>query len=417
MRKRHKSTQTHEADEQLYQLFLESSKPNYTDEDLQYYTKLSKRKRDDIDDTEAQIDQLNASHIPLRFKVLEAPIDMRLKQVAVQKIDELAQLETSSSEYFKLKNWVDTLVKLPINKYKALPVTLTSPPEAINDFIKETQGKLNTLVYGHQEAKSQIMQLLAKLISNPQAQGTVIGINGPMGSGKTTLFTSLAECLQIPFAFVSLAGTSGEATFKGHSYTYVGSRWGKIVDILLKAQCMNPIIYFDELDKISNTYNGEEVMNFLVHLTDFSQNHKFQDHYFGDIDLDLSRCIFLFSYNDEKLVNPILKDRMVTIRTNGYKPNDKVKLAREFMLPKIFKEFNLNIDVPNSIIEYIINKVEEEQGARNLKRGLEEIIGSINYKKILGEEIPQEVTKKIVDEMLITNKKVGTNTLHNMMYC
>lgn len=412
IKKRSKGTQTEEDD------FLDdnSSKLNYSEEDYAYYTKLSKRKRDYVDNTEDKIEELNCSKIPLRFKILEAPIDIRLKQIAIQKIDELTQLETSSSEYFKLKNWVDTLCRLPINRYKSLPVIINSAPAKINSFIANTQKKMDELVYGHQETKSQIMQLLAKLISNPQAQGIVIGINGPMGSGKTTLFTSLSECLNIPFAFVSLAGIGGESTFTGHSYTYIGSRWGKIVDILLKTQCMNPIIYFDELDKISSSHNGEEVINFLVHLTDFSQNHKFQDHYFGDIDIDLSRCIFLFSYNDESLVNPILKDRMITIRTKGYTTRDKVKLAKDFMLPKIFREFNIKLDFPEQCIEHIINKVDDEQGARNMKRGLEEVIGSINYKKILGEEMPTSMTVKIIDDLLITNKK-HIHESHNMMYC
>jgi ATP-dependent Lon protease len=170
---------------------------------------------------------------------------------------------------------------------------------------------------------------------------------------------------------------------------------------------MNPILYFDELDKISSSTHGEEVANFLVHLTDFSQNQKFQDYYFTDIDLDLSKCIFIFSYNNEELVNPILRDRMITIKAKGYTTKDKISLAQEYMLPKVFKEFGFSktdLIFTDEIIEYIVNKVDEEEGARNMKRGFDEIIGSINFKKILGEQntFPLTITQKIVDEWITT---------------
>ena len=110
---------------------------------------------------------------------------------------------------------------------------------------------------------------------------------------------------------------------EGHSYTYEGSSWGKIVDILIQSKCMNPVIYFDELDKISDTPKGEEIIGILTHLTDTTQNPQYHDKYFSGIDFDLSKVLFIFSYNDDKKINPILKDRMYTIETKGYNTKEK----------------------------------------------------------------------------------------------
>lgn len=396
-------------------------KRGYSRDDNTYYENLSKKKRQKIDRSEEEIDKVDFTRVPMRFRILDSNIDIRLKQMAIQKLDELGMMFPGSGEYFKLKNWVENLCKLPIGKYKNMPVSKRDSIEKINRFMERTKDKFDSMVYGHSEAKTQIIQLLAKLISNPSANGIVIGIQGPMGTGKTTLGNALCEVLDLPFGFVSLAGINGEPIFRGHSFTYEGSRWGKIADILMKSEYMNPVLYFDELDKISTSHHGEEVANFLVHLTDFTQNSKFQDHFFGDIDLDLSKCIFVFSYNHEQNVNPILRDRMVTIKTKGYTLKDKVKLADEYMLPKILKEYGFSkqeIVFDKEVLEYIIARVEDEQGARNMKRGLEEIIGTINYRKIIGtmKTFPVTIDKKIVDELIIINKRKEDNTSKNMMY-
>ena len=120
--------------------------------------------------------------------------------------------------------------------------------------------------------------------------------------------------------------------------------WGKIVQILLDSKCMNPVIYFDELDKISDTPKGEEIAGILTHLTDTSQNSQFHDKYFAEIDFDLSKCLFIFSYNDESKVNPILRDRMYRIQTKGYEMKEKLIIARKHLLPKIREQVNFKED-------------------------------------------------------------------------
>ena len=121
-----------------------------------------------------------------------------------------------------------------------------------------------------------------------------------------------------------MGGATDSSFLEGHSYTYEGSNWGKIVDILIQSKCMNPVIYFDELDKISGTPKGEEIIGILTHLTDTTQNSQFHDKYFSSLDFDLSKALFIFSYNDEDKINPILRDRMYRIETKGYKKKDKI---------------------------------------------------------------------------------------------
>jgi ATP-dependent Lon protease len=393
----------------------------YTNDDSKYYDKLNKKQKKVIDKTEKELVEIDFFKTPMRFKILESNMDLKLKSLALKKIDELSMMCSSSSEYFKMKRWIENMCRLPIGKYKKLPVTNQNTTGEIISFMDTVKTKFNELVFGHNEAKEEIVKLLAKWISNPKSNGIVIGIHGPMGTGKTSLGMALCEALNLPFGFISLAGISGEPIFTGHSYTYEGSKWGKIADILMSTDCMNPIMYFDELDKISDTKHGQEVANFLIHLTDMTQNSKFQDHYFGDIDLDLSKSIFIFSYNNEALLNPILKDRMITIKTKGYTIPEKISLTDDYMLPRALKEYGFEKDdlaFNNTIIKYIIGKIAEEKGARNLKRALEEIIGNINFQKLTGElkDFPITITEELVDKYLLLNCVKEDRTSYHMMY-
>jgi ATP-dependent Lon protease len=197
---------------------------------------------------------------------------------------------------------------------------------------------------------------------------------------------------------------------------------------------MNPVIYFDELDKISDTPRGEEIIGILTHLTDTSQNSQFHDKYFSEIDFDLSKCLFIFSYNDESKVNPILKDRMYRIKTKGYDTKEKTIIARKYLLPKIREQVNFNeeeITIPDETIQYIISNTaltNEEAGVRNLKRCLEIIYTKLNLFRlvkdntnIFGKDIdlkvsfPFTVTKKEVDILIKNEEKLNQSML--AMYC
>ena len=202
----------------------------------------------------------------------------------------------------------------------------------------------------------------------------------------------ISKILGREFAFVALGGAGDSSFLEGHSYTYEGSTWGKIVQIICESKCMNPVIYFDELDKISDSPRGQEIASILTHLTDTSQNNQFQDKFFSEIELDLSKCLFIFSYNDESKVNPILKDRMYRIQTKGYDSKQKMIIAKKYLLPKIREQVNFlegEIIIPDDSLEYIINNPkfsQNEEGVRNLKRCLEIIYTKLNLFRLIKED-------------------------------
>ena len=251
--------------------------------------------------------------------LLEQDIPANFKIVALKKICMFETMDTSHGEYFKLKYWVDNFMQIPFNKYQQLPVTIDSGVEKCSEFMDNAVTQLDESVYGLTDAKMQILQLLGQWVTNPDSIGTAIAIKGPMGTGKTTLVKDgISKILNRPFSLITLGGATDSAFLEGHSYTYEGSVWGKIVDILIQTKCSNPVIYFDELDKVSDTPKGEEIIGILTHLIDTTQNKCFHDKYFSEIDFDLSKALFIFSYNDETKINPILRDRMYRISTKGY---------------------------------------------------------------------------------------------------
>jgi ATP-dependent Lon protease len=242
----------------------------------------------------------------------------------------------------------------------------------------------------------------------------------------------ISKILNREFAFIPLGGATDSSYLEGHSYTYEGSTWGKIVDILIRSKSMNPVIYFDELDKISETPKGEEIIGILTHLTDTTQNSQFHDKYFAEIDFDLSKCLFIFSYNDPLKVNPILLDRMYKIKTTGYQVKDKIVIAKQYLIPKIRYEVNFNegdIIIPDTTLNYIIeNYTDKEDGVRNLKRCIEIVYKKLNLYRLvkpgttlfekentLVVEFPFTVTSDVINN-LIKKDESSLNRAPSNMY-
>jgi len=290
---------------------------------MEYYHYLDDDKKEKLLGLTKEIYEYNGSNTPLRFKVIESEMDMKTKSIALENIDKMSEMDVSTGEHSKLDHWINGLMKIPFGKYNNLSINNSTGIKEKRNFITETYKTLDDAIYGHKEAKTHILQVIGKWIKNPGSGGNVLAIQGPMGNGKTTLVKDgISKVLNRPFHFIALGGASDSAYFDGHCYTYEGSHWGRIVQILQDSKCMNPVIYFDELDKISDTTKGEEITHMLTHLTDPSQNNLFQDNYFPGINLDLSKALFIFSYNDESKVNRILKDRMNVIHTKGFKIDD-----------------------------------------------------------------------------------------------
>jgi len=378
-----------------------------------------------------EINKITRIEKPYRMTLLESDMPTLFKSAAMKKINSLRYMEPGSGEFYKIKNWVDTFMRIPFSNFETLPLTIDDGVDKCHDFMENAQKTLDSAVYGLNDAKMQIMQMLGQLITNPKAIGTAIAIHGPPGTGKTSLVKEgISKILNRPFAFIALGGATDSSFLEGHSYTYEGSTWGKIVQILIDSKCMNPVIYFDELDKISDTPRGEEIAGILTHLTDTSQNSQFHDKYFAEINFDLSKCLFIFSYNDETKVNPILKDRMYRIQTKGYNQKQKTVIGNEYLLPKIREQVKFqesDIIIPDETIHYIIdNYCNKEDGVRNLKRCLEIIHTKLNLYRLmkpgsnlfeedmsLKVEFPFTVSKDIVDK-LIKKDKDNISAMYSM---
>jgi len=367
---------------------------------------------------------------PYRIQLLNKNICLKFKIVALKKINVFEKMDPSDGEYHKLKKWIEDFLSLPFETSRRIPVSIQDGLDKCQNYMEECKKILNDSVYGLNDAKMQIMQFVGQLISNPSSIGNAIGLKGPMGTGKTTLIKhGLSKILGREFAFITLGGASDGHFLVGHSYTYEGSNYGKISDILIQCKSDNPIIFFDELDKVSDSHGGNEIIGILTHLIDSTQNNEFHDKYFSEIDINVSKCLFVFSFNDETLVNSILKDRMYVIETNGYNDIDKIEICKKFIIPAVLKEMNLdinNIIISDQIIQYIIDYTKHEKGVRNLKRNIEIIFSKINLFRLLKPstslfdhksidvKFPMTLTKKMIEELL--PKIEETNLSYLNMY-
>ena len=257
----------------------------------------------------------------------------------------------------------------------------------ITSYINSVKSILDNVVHGHNNAKKQIEKIIGQWInSSGNTNGYVLGFEGSPGVGKTTLAKGLSECLKDengesrPFSLIAIGGDSYSSSLVGHSYTYVGSTWGQIVQILMDKKCMNPIILIDEVDKISKTEQGKEIIGILTHLLDYTQNNSFQDKYFSGIELDLSKVLFILSYNDAELIDKILIDRVHRIKFNNLSIEDKIVIANKHILPEIYRNMGLDnmINISDEVLKFIIDEYTLESGVRKLKEKLFEIVGEIN---------------------------------------
>ena len=413
-------------------IFKKILKDKNVNDDFSFYDDLDVDKQNKIIKELREINKITRIERPYRMTLLESDIPVQYKGAAMKKINALRYMEPGNGDYYKLKTWVDTFMKIPFNKYSSFPITIEDGVDKCHDFMDEAQKTLDRAVYGLNDAKMQVMQMFGQLLANPKSVGTAIGIHGPPGTGKTSLIKEgISKILKRPFAFVALGGAQDSSFLEGHSITYEGSVWGKIAQAVIDAGSMDVVFLFDEVDKISETAKGEEINGILTHLIDTTQNMEFHDKYFAEVKFDLSRCFFIFSYNDERKVNPILRDRMYRIQTKGYVPKEKVVIANDYLLPKIREQVKFKageIVIPDETLNYIIdNHCEKEEGVRNMKRCLEIIHTKLNLYRLmrpgsnlfegqmsLKVEFPFTVTRDIVDKLIKKTELAGHSSFNSM---
>jgi len=344
---------------------------------------LTPEQKEKLEAVEKQIWEMNRHQVPPRYKILLSNLTIGSKQKILANMDRLAYMNSYSSEYSKLTQWLDGVLSIPFDTKMELPISLSSTSEDISKYLQSVQGTMNECIYGQDQAKQSILECVGKWITNPGSSNRPLAFVGEKGTGKTTLAKyGIAKALGRPFFLISLGGESDAASFKGHDYTYEGARWGRIADAIIQAKCMNPVILFDELDKVSETRQGEEIIGMLMHLTDTTQNDKFTDKYFAGIDIDLSNCLFLFSYNHEHRVNPILRDRLTPIEFKSFSKKEKLIIAKNFLIPHACEKIGIRPDkfqISDSTIEELINRfAPHEGGVRDLEKIIERLFLRIN---------------------------------------
>lgn len=357
-------------------------------EEQEYFDDQTKAKQKKLTGLMKKVSGLvSKGDVPYKFRVLDLPVADSVKAKVLQKIEVLN--ETHGDH--KLQQWIDGFFQIPFGKHIDLPVTVSSGPEKCKAFLREARTTMDKAVYGMLPAKTQMMQILAQWISNPSSIGNVIALKGSPGVGKTSFAKhGVAEVLHRPFVFFGLGGATDASHFLGHSYTYEGSTWGRIVDAIMMSRCSNPVLYFDELDKISTTPQGEEIASMLIHMTDRTQNSQFHDRYFAGIDIDLSQCLFVFSLNDESKVHPILKDRMQLIHCSGYSAEEKKSILTQYALPQLLERLGMvgQITFSDVALKFMIEEYShEEEGVRTLMRAAETLIARINLLRLADEEV------------------------------
>ena len=324
--------------------------------------------------------------VNLMLRILTMKLPQEVKAMILAKYNSLQNMDPSSTEYFKLRNWLDKAVSIPFGEVKGFPVKIDDGNEACAAFMTQARKCLDESIFGQDEAKLQIMQFISTKLANPDMVGTCILLVGDPGIGKTTLIKNgIAKALDWPFQFISLGGDSDASTYTGHQLVYESSHCGKIVNSLVAAKSMSSVILFDELDKISSTAKGEEVQNILIHLTDPAANTHFEDKYLAGVPIDLSKIMFVFSANDINKIDKILLDRLMVIRLNGYDMKQKTTIAEQYILPNALKDVNLveRVGISKDILKYIIEGyASEEKGVRELKRCVEQVVQKINMLRI-----------------------------------
>src|SRR5690348_2203266 len=308
-----------------------------------------------------------------RSRVEAADLPDNIREAALREVGRLERASDQSPESGWIRTWLDTVLELPWNER-----TQDSTD------VRAARGVLDADHHGLQDVKDRIVEYLAVRARRAQrglevvggrGSGAVLVLVGPPGVGKTSLGESVARALGRKFVRVSLGGVRDEAEIRGHRRTYVGALPGRIVRAIGEAGSMNPVLLLDEIDKVGSDYRGDPSAA-LLEVLDPAQNHTFRDHYL-DLDLDLSDVLFIATANVIDTIPSALLDRMEMVALDGYTEDDKVAIAREYLLPRQLERAALTADevqITDAALREIAADYTREAGVRQLDRALARIL-------------------------------------------
>jgi ATP-dependent Lon protease len=374
------------------------------------------------------------SNNDLKTKILKSNMSMQNKIIVYNKYKILSSCkDESDSEFFKYKTWIDSLMQVPFGIYKNINIDISNT-QNVREYLRNVRYVLDDKLSFLEKPKDQLMNMIIHSLKNENAHFNAIGLHGVKGVGKTSLISSISKAIDRPFRVISLGGESDVSVINGHNFTYIGSIPGRIIEILKETKCMNPIILFDELDKISESPQGKEIIGALIHLTDSTTNKKYTyDRYFAGIEFDLSKIMFFFTYNDSESINKILADRLYKIQIPNYTDKEKFIITKNHLIPEMLKEYfftSNDIIFDDCIIRYLIQKSNDsggKEGMRDIKRKLQIIISRINvlmltdktdniiklhYNSLYNKTLPLHISNEDID-ILLKNSDNNENMTNN----
>mgnify|MGYP000604673798 FL=1 len=307
-----------------------------------------------------------------------------------KELAKLQRLNPQMPDYAIQRNYIDLLLDLPWNVYSKDKFDL-----------KRAQKILDKDHYGLEDVKRRIIEYLAVLKLRNDMKSPILCLYGPPGVGKTSLGRSIAKALGREYVRMALGGLRDEAEIRGHRKTYIGAMPGRILQLIKKAGTSNPVFVLDELDKLSQGYGGDP-SSAMLEVLDPEQNNEFYDN-FLEIGYDLSKVMFIATANDLSTIQPALKDRMEIINISGYTIEEKVEIARHFLLPKVLKEHGMEhkqIQLGKKEIERIIEGYTRESGVRNLEKQIAKIVRYIARAIAMNEEYNPKISLEDIRKIL-----------------
>lgn len=323
--------------------------------------------------------------VPLRIQVLQSGLPEATRASIFH------ELERDCGE--KYTTWVQRAIRLPLGK-----VCAPSTHGSVSAALENARSILDARVTGHRAAKQEVLKIACQTFLDTSGGGYALGLEGPPGTGKTHFVkNALAPALNRPFVSIPLGGATDVGFLMGSLYVYEGSKEGRLAAGLIEAGCCNPVIHFDEVDKVSTTDRGAEIWNTLIHVIDPTANSALRDRYFHGIDIDFSRCTFVFSYNDASKINPVLLDRIRRVRMDAPSDAERRAIVRDHLVPRVQARLKgWTGTLSDEAVDVLLQR-EKDGGMRQTERDVDHVLSSARMCALCGSGALMDTSAAVVD--------------------